>query len=343
MIEEEGTARMAQRFRMLVVALCAALAAVIAAGEPRSDAAPTPGAPVKLNWLIVAKSASYLNYFVAIQQGFFKQEGLDVQTTFTSTSELATQALIGGSGDISSITTDQVIVAIDKGADLQIVGGQTLFPPYTLVVQPGITSRDQLKGKTFGQSNTRTAEVVFLRALLAKHGLQQGKEYTVIAPGSLPQRMAAIRAKAIDGSLLNEPYVTQLAKDGYVKLARADEVVKDYLFSSIVVRKQWARDNRETLVHALRALSRATDWVYDPANKQAAVTIMKDVAGTGDDGAAAAYEDYVVVGKAFPLKCALSRPGMLKVLEFMKDSGTPAAKANPFDYADTQYLDAATK
>ncbi len=334
---------MAKRVRMIMTALCALLAVVLVTGEPGSHAAPTPDKPVKLNWLIVAKSASYLNYFVALQQGFFKQEGLDVQTTFTSTSELATQALIGGSGDISSITTDQVIVAVDKGADLQIVGAQTLFPPYTLVVRPDIKSRDQLKGKTFGQSNTRTAEVVFLRALLAQYGLHQGKDYTVIAPGSLPQRIAAIRAKAIDGSLLNEPYVTQLAKDGYVKLARADEVVKDYLFSSIVVRRQWAKDNRETLIHALRALSRATDWVYNPANKQAAVTIMKDVAGTGDEGAAAAYQDYVVDAKAFPVKGALNKRGMLKVMEFMKDSGTPAAKADPFEYVDTQYLDAANK
>ncbi len=334
---------MVERARVTVAVLCAlTLAVLIPAARPGGEAVAADKA-VKLNWLMVAKSASYLNYFVALQQGFFKAENLDVQTTFTSTSELATQSLIGGSGDISSITTDQVMVAVDKGADLVIVGGQTLFPPYTLVVRPDLKSREELRGKTFGQSNTRTAEVVFLRALLAKQGLQQGRDYTVIAPGSLPQRMAAIRARAIDGSLLNEPYVTQLAKEGYLKLARADEAVKDYQFSSVVVRRQWGRDNRDTLVRALRALSRATDWVYNPANRAMAITIMKDVAGTGDEGAVAAYQDYVVDGKAFPVKCALSRPGMLQVMEFMKESGTPAVKTNPFDYVDTQYLDAATR
>ncbi len=40
-----------------------------------------------------------------------------------------------------------------------------------------------------------------------------------------------MRARAIDGSLLNEPYVTQLAKDGYAKLARADEAVKHHFRS----------------------------------------------------------------------------------------------------------------
>jgi ABC-type nitrate/sulfonate/bicarbonate transport system substrate-binding protein len=95
--------------------------------------------------------------------------------------------------------------------------------------------------------------------------------------------------------------------------------VKDYLFASVVVRRQWAPEHRDTLVRALRALAKGTDWVYDPANKEAATEIVRQVAGLSEKGARAAYQKYVAEGKAYPGKANVNKEGLLKVMQFMRN------------------------
>ena len=71
------------------------------------------------------KSAGYMPLWVALKQGFFSQQGLDVQLVVIRGSDKATQALVGGSVNVSVSAPDAPMTAMDRGLDTVIVAGNS--------------------------------------------------------------------------------------------------------------------------------------------------------------------------------------------------------------------------
>src|SRR6266436_8625825 len=79
--------------------------------------------PVKLRASVVAKTFGFGPLWVASKQGFFAQQKLDVEILLIRGSDVSTQALAGGSLQVSGAASDAPIDAIERGLDMVIVGG----------------------------------------------------------------------------------------------------------------------------------------------------------------------------------------------------------------------------
>jgi len=76
-------------------------------------------------WFPIGASSKTLSYgplWVALRQGFFEQQGLDVQLITMRGSPLTLQALAGGSIYVAAVTTDTTLGTVDKGLDLVMIG-----------------------------------------------------------------------------------------------------------------------------------------------------------------------------------------------------------------------------
>src|SRR3954468_9677263 len=102
---------------VFATALLAALTACAPAAAPTKPAPAAPGAPpsasgaplpaaapvpVTLNFGVTSPLGVYWADYVGIDKGFYAQEGLNLDIVLTSASVGATQALAGGSLDISN-------------------------------------------------------------------------------------------------------------------------------------------------------------------------------------------------------------------------------------------------
>ena len=65
-----------------------------------------------------SKTLGYSPLWVAHRQGFFDQQGLDVQLVLVAGADKSTMALMGGSVFVSSGAIDAIIGATEQGADL---------------------------------------------------------------------------------------------------------------------------------------------------------------------------------------------------------------------------------
>src|SRR5919201_1123604 len=70
-----------------------------------------------------SKTLSYGPLWIAKKQGFFDQQGLDVPIITMRGTPLTLQALTAESIYIANATTDGIIAAVERGADLAMVGG----------------------------------------------------------------------------------------------------------------------------------------------------------------------------------------------------------------------------
>ena len=113
-------------------------------------AAPNPGFALdKVKMTMAAESSNYAPYINAIDQGYYKDEGLDIEVVKAG-GGVATPALISGTVEFST-SSSSALSAILKGAQLKVITIEADRAPFQLwTTSADLDSFQKLKGKTVG-------------------------------------------------------------------------------------------------------------------------------------------------------------------------------------------------
>ena len=169
------------------------LSAVVASGALRqSISAQTP--PDKITLGTITLSLNNLPIYVAQDKGFFAKENLFVEAVVLNASTRAIPALIGGSTQISASSAMTTIRAVEKGANLKIVGGLINAPVYDLYAPAKYKSIKELKGATIGVTGLITSDTVLMKEMLKANGLEYPRDYAMLAIGGTPERWLAMQS-----------------------------------------------------------------------------------------------------------------------------------------------------
>jgi ABC-type nitrate/sulfonate/bicarbonate transport system substrate-binding protein len=245
----------------------------------------------KIRHAYVAEPGFYWDVFEAQALGFFKQEGLDVESTRFDVTPQAVTAVATGASEVASVTPDVAMLATIKGqGDVVIVSNEVRLPTWDLIVQPDIKTYADLKGKILGVSQLQSASTLNLRQLMHKHGLKDS-DYTILQVGGSGKRYAAIQSKQIAGSLITEPVNFEAMDAGFRKLGGVYDVsvVPSVVFA---VTRSWASANEKLLVGFLRAVYKAQDWLNNTKNKKEAVDLMVDLSKAHRSSVERTYDKY---------------------------------------------------
>ncbi|HLH21369.1 MAG TPA: ABC transporter substrate-binding protein [Chloroflexota bacterium] len=318
-------------------------AASPAPGTPAAAGATQVPARVTVNLGIVAPSALLWPLYVTEDAGFADRAGVDIETTITNSASDGMNAMLGGSLDVNALGADAVILAQAHGADVIGVAGLTNRPPYSLLVQPEITQVEDLRGKTLGASSLKTGEVVFLRALLQRYGLGEG-DYDVVVAGGSRTRVSAMLTHQVDGTLMPPPDSYRLEDAGMRRLAETTEALPDYQFQLLVTTRQWAQAHAPTLERFLGAYTQAIAWLYDPANRDQATSILQNRMQLSEDYAQRTYAQWIEQEQPFARGGEPTMPGLKATEDLLLSSGEATAPLPAQDrYLDLHYLEAATR
>ena len=106
---------------------------------------------------------------VAIKDGIFKQENIDLKVSITTGSPQTLAAVKSGSAQFGAVPLDVILSANAQGADIVVVGGQAISYPSVIVAQKNITDFSQLKGKTIAitsvGASSQTSVVAYAQSL----------------------------------------------------------------------------------------------------------------------------------------------------------------------------------
>ncbi|MBM7365591.1 ABC transporter substrate-binding protein [Gordonia hydrophobica] len=198
------TTRWRRSLAALTVAVGTALA-VVACGGGEQQAADGQGDTLKVG-LARGVPADLMTY-VADQEGFFTERGLNVDlVTMDNANSLAT-ALIAGDLDVDTMVPALMWPALDKGACVKAMGS-TIGNSLELVAQPDLavtgdptdptTTLASLKGKTIGVIARGSGTELWTSALLEQAGLDPAKDVTFVAVGVPATAVQAFKAKQVD-------------------------------------------------------------------------------------------------------------------------------------------------
>ena len=264
-----------------------------------------------------SRVASFWPNYVAAQVGMYAKEGLEVQDIVIDPN-LTTSTLIGGSVDVSYADTTQLMLALQKGANLVAVGLQTDRNPYSLMAPNAVKTVSDLKGKRIGAAGEIDVYTYVIKQILRKSKLDPDKDVEWVFGGGQNQRLTAIIGGAIQAGLFSPPSDARLKDQGYHVLAFAPDVAPNLALSVTTVRRDWAQQHPDVLRKLLRAQAAAVQWLNNPANKAQALTILETTINARPADAEAAYDYYI--GKHIWSDACVHKPGLVSVVNIMHET-----------------------
>ena len=112
-------------------------------------------------------SANGMPYAIAMEKGYFKEEGANVTGILSSAGGGTTlRNMLAGNAPYAEVNPNAVIAAIQQGADIKFVSDNVLtVAEFVWAVKPDspIRSAKDLKGKKMGYTNPRSTSGVLRR------------------------------------------------------------------------------------------------------------------------------------------------------------------------------------
>jgi NitT/TauT family transport system substrate-binding protein len=169
-------------------------------------------------------SPNSLPFQIAEDKGFYKQEGITVQTVRMKTGA-GVQAMLAENVDVSQILGLTLRAAISRGAPVKIVMIFNDRVLYRLLAKNQIKGFPDLKGKTIASTTPGASNDVLLKRVLEKHGLDARKDLTVVYIGESITLYQALTRGSVEAAVLNPPYNVLAKEAGFRELAEfANEI-----------------------------------------------------------------------------------------------------------------------
>lgn len=251
-----------------------ALFGALAIGAAAFPAAAEPATAFNLG---VGVGSDFITAYVAKDEGLFAKHGLDVTVSTVVNSALMPAALVGGTVQIAILTGPNILLANEGGLDLVAVGGiariEKINPRSNLVTRAAlkIAQPEDLKGKKIGIPGINSSlDLVFRKWLLDRH-VQPSDVTEVEAP--FAQMADMLRGGQLDGALPVEPALSRIVDSGAAvkTFAVQSDVDPDFLASFWAATRDWATQNRPTILAYRAALADAWDFIKTHPDEVAAI------------------------------------------------------------------------
>lgn len=227
---------------------------------------------VKLRVSSATKTLGYGPLWVAAKKGFFAQQGLDIDLVVIRGSDVAIQALAGGSLEISGSAADAPIAAVERGLDLVIIGGIINGLTQSIMAGKKLKTYEDLRGTTIGAISLTSGVTFALRWVLKTKGLEYPRDYKLLVIGGSPQTYAALTTGQIDAAALSLPLNYAAEELGFNEIGRFVDVIPNYQLASLSIKRSWAEKNRPVLIRFMKAMALTMRWLHQ--KKEAAIDFL---------------------------------------------------------------------
>ncbi len=223
----------------------------------------------KVRMGIQSTNIGFLPFHVAYHKGFYREQGIDLETVFMST-QAVNAAFVRGDIDYSA-AVNGIIQTVVRGAPAKILACAVDRPLQSLVGRKEIRRPQDLKGKKIGGS-TPGGTATLMADLALKHlHLEPGRDVDVIPLRG--NRLTALESGAVDAALLGVPENIIAVDKGYNEILFIGEIVNfpQNGFGASVKKIQESPDEVHGMV---KGTLRGLMFSMDPRNREEVINII---------------------------------------------------------------------
>lgn len=296
------------------------------------------GKPVKLTATVIGVSVSIWPAIVAKENGFFKEEGLDVELISTGASSRSLQQVAAGVAEVGSSSMVDTVRAIGSGANVKVFINSLAVGTHSLVAAKDIKTVEDLKGKRVMTGGQGDITNLWWKAMAKHYRIDPKKDVELLFSGSTSNRVAALFAGGVSAAALSTPQSFKAIAQGYTDLGPMAPYLGDFPMMIWHVNNEWAKSHRDLLWAFVRAHNKAVRYMSDPAHKEEVSRTLAKASKSSLDDALKTW-DLCMKIHAFVPDGSLSDAAVVRVRDTLLQSGDlkPPAQ-NQSTYYDPQYV-----
>ena len=241
--------------------------------------------------------------------------------------------------DVGHQLSDHVIRAATARQGL--VGFLAIDRPVAhLMVNKEVKRFADLRGRILAVDSATTGYALLLRYLLRVNGLDPESDVRLEPTGGTIQRLAALEAGHVSGTILEAPNCFVAADLGLHELAVSTSYLPRYQGTVEACLTEWGRGHAEILVGYVRGYLRSWNWLHDPRNQTQALDFLCTHLGVSERAASASYAEQVVGGR-FNGRGSLEPGDLEALIHLMVAEGHTAVMPSQDPFWDASYLERA--
>lgn len=289
---------------------------------------------VKVRLNEVTHSVFYAPQYVALNEGFFKDEGLEVELTNGQGADKVMTAVLSGQSDIGFAGPEAAIYVYNEGKDDHaVVFAQLTKRDGSFLVgrkeEPDFKWSD-LKGKYIIGGRKGGVPLMTLEYVLKNNGLVPGKDVEVDSSVQFALMAGAFTGGQGDYVTLFEPTASLLEKEGKgFVIASVGKESGEIPYTAYFAKKSYIEKNKDIIQKFTNAIYRGQLWVESHTPEEIAKAIKPSFPDT-DEGLLAAvakrYKEQDAWGKDPVLK-----KESLDLLQKVMQTAGELKKVAPYD------------
>jgi ABC-type nitrate/sulfonate/bicarbonate transport system substrate-binding protein len=142
-----------------------------------------------------------------------------------------------------------------EGADLVMVASWNNKAAFSALVQPGITSMADVRGKRVGVTRRRSLSETWATNAFSQFGLAPERDYAFLAIGGQTEQLAALQAGGVDVGVLTPPTNLVGRQLGFQELLSYRDYAYEFAGMGVNTTRRYLREQPETLGLVLRAVA----------------------------------------------------------------------------------------
>ncbi len=236
----------------------------------------------------VAHTIFYAPMYVAIEEGYFNDLGIDIELTLASGADKVSAAVLAGDADIGFAGSEATIYVYNGGEKdyLKTFAQLTQKDGSFIVAREDIKDfkLSDLKGKTIIGGRAGGMPEMTLEWSLTDAGIDPKKDVNIDTSVAFSAMSSAFIGGTGDFVALFEPNALQLEKEGYgYVVASLGELGGVVPYTSFFARDSYLNNNKELIDNFEKAIQKGLDFVHEKSDEEVAKAILNQFPDTSLD------------------------------------------------------------
>lgn len=245
----------------------------------------------------VTHSVFYAPQYVAIEKGFFKEEGLDIELTLTSGADNVMAAVLSKDADIGLSGSEATIYVYNKGEKdyIKTFAQLTQKDGSFLISRENIENFkiEDLKGKYVIGGREGGMPEMTLEYALKQNNIDPKNDLTIDTSIDFASMAGAFIGGTGDFVTLFEPLATQIVNEGYgYKVKQLGTLTDNVPYTAYNARISYIENNKDIIEKFNRAIQKGLDYVHNNSSEEIAKAIMNQFPDTSYNDIKNAVESY---------------------------------------------------
>lgn len=245
----------------------------------------------------VTHSVFYAPQYVAIENGYFEEEGLNIELTLTSGADNVMAAVLSKDADIGLSGSEATIYVYNKGEKdyIKTFARLTQKDGSFLISRKEIKDFkiEDLKGKYIIGGRQGGMPEMTLEYALKQNGIDPKKDLTIDTSIDFASMAGAFIGGTGDFVTLFEPLATKIVNEGYgYKVKQLGTLTDNVPYTAYNARTSYIENNKEIIEKFDKAIKKGLDFVNNNKSEDIANIIMNQFPDTSYNDIKNAIDSY---------------------------------------------------